>query len=407
MTRLLEDLSLETIDTFGVPVPTFTTVSSAEEAAAFVSELGRAAVLKALVPAGGRQKGGFVHFAATPEQARTAANSMLGREFKRFPVESLLISEQLPIRREFFLSITFDSTLRAPSVIFSSKGGVDIEQIAREHPTALIRQPVNVALGLRPFEARQAVSRAGLSGRCLLKTAGVLIDAYRAFRASDARLVEINPLVELDDRRIVAASALLTLDDQAKYRQPALYAKNRQDPNNGWRPLTPLEREIRAIDEADPNVGNIRFNEFEDGDIAMMVTGGGGGLTALDAMNRAGGKPATTFDIKIGPIEEKMYHATRAVLARPGLRGLVVGANFSNFTGIDIKVRGVVRALRDAAVDTRQFPVVMRFCGPNQAVANELAATVPGLEFMDERYTLEDAVDRVVARINEAGDKPE
>lgn len=400
MTRFLEDLSLEIVGCHGVPVPRSGVVSSSAEAASLAVKWGTPVVLKALVPAGGRQKGGFVRFAATPEDAAVAAEAMLGKEFKRFPVNSLLLSERLEGQREFFLSITFDSATRSPLILFSSQGGVDIEQTARENSGAVVRRPVDITLGLREFEAREIASGSGLTGNSLLATAGILVRAYRAFRASDARLIEINPLVELADGRVVAVSAVVNVDDQAGYRREALFARNRQTPNNGWRPLTPLELEIRSVDEIDPTVGNIRFNEFEEGDIAMMVTGGGGGLTALDAMSRAGGRAATTFDIKIGPIEEKMYRATLAVLRRPGLRGLVVGANFSNFTGIDIKVRGVVRALRDSGKDFTRFPVVMRLCGPNQETASELAATVPGLEYLDENYTLEDAVERVVARAN-------
>ena len=398
MTRFLEDLSLEIVASHGVPVPRYAAVASAREAAARAAEWGGEVVLKALVPAGGRQKGGFVRFASGPSEAEEAAAAMLGGEFKRFPVRSLLISERMSGEREFFLSITFDPATRSPVILFSSRGGVEIEQTAREDAAAVIRYPVDVTLGLREFEAREIASATGIVGNGLLAVASVLVSAYAAFRGSDARLVEINPLVELADGRIVAVSAVATADDQASYRQEAIFARNRQAPNNGWRPFTPLELRMKEVDDLDPNVGNIRFNEFEEGDIAMMVTGGGGGLTALDAMNRAGGRAATTFDIKIGQIEEKMYRATLAVLSRPGLKGLVVGANFSNFTGIDIKVRGVVRALRESNLDFHSFPVVMRLCGPNQEVATELAATVPGLEYLDDRYTLEDAVQRVVDR---------
>lgn len=398
MTRFLEDLSLEIVTSHGVPTPRTAVISTPTEASALAAEWNTPVVLKALVPAGGRQKGGFVRFAATPGEASAAAEAMLGKEFRRFPVNSLLLSERLDGRREFFLSITFDSATCSPIILFSSQGGVDIEQTARENSGAVVRRTVDITLGLREFEAREIVADAGLTGNTLLATAAILVRAYRAFRASDARLVEINPLVESAEGKVVAVSAVVNVDDQARYRQEALFARNRQIPNNGWRPFTSLELEMRAIDDMDPTIGNIRFNEFEDGDIAMMITGGGGGLTALDAMNRLGGKAATTFDIKIGPIEEKMYRSTLAVLRRPGIRGLVVGANFSNFTGIDIKVRGVVRALRDSGMDFSRFPVVMRLCGPNQDVAAELAATVPGLEYLDEHYTLEDAIERVVAR---------
>jgi succinyl-CoA synthetase beta subunit/citryl-CoA synthetase large subunit len=166
---------------------------------------------------------------------------------------------------------------------------------------------------------------------------------------------------------------------------------------NGWRPFTPMERRMREIDRTDPGSA-IRFNEFEDGDVAFMVTGGGAGLLAFDAILRAGGKPATTFDITPGRVEEKMYLATRAILSRPGLKGLIAGGNISNFIPIDVKVRGVMRALKELGVDPATFPVVFRFDGPANETAKALAAELPGIEYLDGATSIEDAVRRIVER---------
>lgn len=396
MTRLLENHSLDQLAARGVPVARGQAVSSPAEAESAAAELGGRAVLKALAPVGGRGKAGAIIFARDPADAGRAAEQLLGGCFRNFPVEAVLASEWLEIGREFFLSFTFDALARTPLLLFSTEGGVEIETLAAERPELVQRRQVDITTGLREFEAREVVSRAGLRGNTLLKVAQAMVGAYRTFRECDAALLEINPLVETADGRILAASAVLTLDDQAVFRHPELQHLPGQIENNGWRPLTELERAMKAIDRTDPSTGPIRFNEFEAGDLGFMVTGGGAGLLTLDTVYRLGALPATTFDIKIGEIEEKMYLATKAVLRRPGLRGLISAANFANFASIDVKVRGVVRALKELEIDCRRFPVVMRLCGPNQDEARRLAAEVPGLEYYDDTTTLEEAVERIV-----------
>jgi succinyl-CoA synthetase beta subunit len=192
------------------------------------------------------------------------------------------------------------------------------------------------------------------------------------------------------------------LDDQAAFRHPQWEQGAQQDRSNGWRPLTRLEESMREVDAIDAG-SSIRFNEFPEGRIACMMTGGGSGLVTFDQFRRLGETPATTFDITPGRVEEKMYLATKLILSRPGLAGLLAGGNITNFIPIDVKVRGVVRALEELGVDARRFPVVFRYAGPGVEVARELASAVPGLEFYDEHLSLEGAVERIVARVREGG----
>jgi succinyl-CoA synthetase beta subunit len=251
-----------------------------------------------------------------------------------------------------------------------------------------------------PFVAREIVEAGGLAGQRLLDVAAVLTRLYQVFRASDAFLVEVNPLAVDAKGVVVAPSAVVTVDDQADFRHPDWAPWVESARSNGWRPLTPLEREMRAIDATDAGSA-IRFNELElaDHGIACMITGGGSGFVALDHFRRLGERPATTFDITPGRIEQKMYLAARAILSRPGLRGLVAGGNISNFISVDVRVRGVVRALKELGVDGHRFPVVVRYAGPGAEAARALAAEVPGVEFYDERTSLEEAVERIVARV--------
>jgi len=395
MARLLEHHALNLFKEGGIPVPRFQVVSTPEEAREAAVRLGSTVVLKALIPVGGRGKAGAIRLAQSPEEAYRHAEELLGRTVLNFPVTELLVSEAVKIAQEFFVSITFDSMSRKPIVLLSSLGGVDVEAILAEHPDRLVQSAVDISLGLQPFQAREIAENAGLKGKELIAISDILPRLYRIFRQYDCQTVEVNPLALTDPGSLLALSAVMVIDNQALFRHPELAGIADPDRTNGWRPLTPLEKEMRAIDRIDSSSA-IRFNEFEGGDIAFMVTGGGAGLLAFDAILCFGGKPATTFDITPGRVEEKMYLATRAILSKPGLKGMIAGGNITNFIPIDVKVRGVMRALKELKIDPKEFPVVFRFAGPGVDVARELAVELPGIEFYDAATSLEDVVMRII-----------
>lgn len=399
MSRLLEHDSLTLLSRGGVPAPKFEVCASAEGAARALTRLGGRAVIKALVPVGKRGRAGAVKFAASEEEARARAGEILGMEVRRFPVRRLIVMEALDIRREIFCSISFDARRKCPLILFSAEGGVDVEELALDHPDKLLEWPVNILEGLKAADALALARRAGLSGGLAERVGGALSAMYRVFCEHDCEMIEVNPLAELADGRVAAAAGVVRLDEQALFRHPELAAKLGIEGGNGWRPLTPLEARMREIDAIDPHVGAIRFSEL-DGDIGFMVTGGGYGLSSLEALLRLGGKPATTFDITPGRYEEKMREAVKAVLSMPGLKGLVLAGNVSNFTRVDIKTAGVVRALKEAALDYEKFPVVVRYAGPGVEEARRLIAEVPGVEWHEDEASIEDVMERIVARVH-------
>lgn len=395
MARLLEQHALRLLQEAEVPVPAFEVVSTPAASKAAAIRLGGPVVLKALIPVGGRGKAGAIKPAKSPEEAELGAREMLGRSMLHFPVDELLVSEAVPIAEEFFVSLTFDSTARKPVLLFSPSGGVDVETILAKDPSQLIEHTIDVSLGLSQLQSRKMAESACLKGKLLTEVADILCALYRLFRRYDVETLEINPLILTADERIIAASAVIVIDDQALFRHPELADIADPQLTNGWRPLTALEKEMREIDRIDPGSA-IRFNEFDSGDIAFMITGGGAGLLALDAILRLGGKPATTFDITPGRVEEKMYLATKAILSKPGLKGMIAGGNITNFIPIDVKVRGVMRALKELQIDAEKFPVVFRFAGPGVETAKALAAELPAIRFCDAATSLEEAVKRIV-----------
>lgn len=395
MARLLEHHALSLLREAEIPVPKFEVVSSPGGGKEAATRLGGPVIVKALIPVGRRGKAGAIKAAQTPEEAELAVRELLGRSILNFPVRELLVSEAIPIAREFFASLTFDSMFRTPRLLFSPSGGVDVESVLAEEPSQLIEQAIDFEAGLTRSQAETIAASTGLKGKPRKKLADALSALYHLFRRYDAETVEINPLVLTNDERAMAASAVVVIDDQALFRHPELADIADPELTNGWRPLTALEKEMRKIDRIDTGSA-IRFNEFDSGDIAFMMTGGGAGFLALDTILRLGGRPATTFDITPGRVEEKMYLATKAILSKPGLKGMIAGGNITNFIPIDIKVRGVMRALKELKIDPTNFPVVFRFAGPGEEVARDLAAELPGIEFYDAATSIEDAVKKIV-----------
>ena len=397
LSRLLENDSLTLLGEGGLPVPRFEVCSDADEAARAAERMGGRVVIKALVPVGKRGKAGAVKFAASADEARPHAEAILGMEVRRFPVSKLIVMEALDIRREIFCSISFDAPRKCPLILFSAEGGVDVEELAENHPDKLLEWPVNILEGLNVEDALELVRRAGLTGDLADQVACAVCAMYGVFCAHDCEMIEVNPLAELADGRLVAAAGVVQLDAQALFRHPELEAKLGVEGGNGWRPFTELEMRMREIDAIDPHVGAIRFSEL-DGDIGFMVTGGGYGLSSLEALLDEGGKPATTFDITPGRYEEKMRRAVKAVLSKPGIKGLLLAGNVSNFTRVDIKVAGVVRALKEAALDFNTFPVIIRYAGPGVEEARKLIAEVPGVEWHEDEASIEDLARRIVSR---------
>lgn len=393
MARLLEHEALALLAEAHVDIPPWHVVDSAEAASAAAAKVARPVVLKALVPAGGRGQAGLVRVAKDAREAGGVAMELLGRHLGHFPVRRLLVMERLDIAEEHFVSLTFDPACRGPVLLYSRAGGVDV---ARHADATLHRRPIDVTRGLQPFDGREVAVQAGLRGDLIVQAGHLLERLYGVFCACDAQLVEINPLVVTTRARLRPAAAVIDLDDQALFRHPELTARLSDEAGIGTRPFTALERRVREIDAAGPQPSGIRFVEFLDGDIAFMVTSGGAALTALGQLVALGGRPANAFDITPGPNEEKIYLTARALLARPRLCGLIAGGNVKNFTRVDIHIRAIVRALRDAGIDPRRFPVVLRFAGPGIEVAREIVAGLPGLELYEGDTSLEAAVRRIV-----------
>jgi succinyl-CoA synthetase beta subunit len=394
MARLLEQDVKALLQARDIPVPRGAAASSAQEAADIASGLGAPVVVKALVPANRRGLGGGVLIAAAPEQAAAAAAALLGSTFAGSDVEQVLVEERLELDRELFLSVVLDDDRGLPVVLASRHGGIDVEasfEDPQRAPAVLELDPWRNAL---PFQFRRLWRSAGLEGSELLRVTDLTRRAVDAFFELDATTLELNPLA-LVAGQPVAVGALLAVDDLALPRHRDLAALVVADELG--RPPTALERKAAAVAAVDPYRGTARFIEL-DGDIGLLVGGGGGSLVFFDAVRRAGGRPACYTEIGGNPSADKVRELTRVVLSCPGVRGLLVGHNITNNTQVDLVAQGVVAALADLGIDPRAFPVVARELGTNDEEGRRLFEQA-GVECRGEESTMEHAARRIVERV--------
>lgn len=399
MGRVLENHSKALIRQHAVPVPQHWTVASGEEAEQVALKYGKPVVLKALVPVGKRGKAGAVKFANTPSQAREAAETLLNMTVRNFPVEKVLVEERLNIREEWYVSLTIDPQKQLPVIIATTEGGVDVEELIKKNPGKVVFFHVDPFCGLMPYQAKEIWHRLGLTGKPLVQASAILCRLYEVFTRYDCYLLEINPLVLTEEGNVVAAASVMGVDDAALFRQPQLEGIVEVGSERSWRPLTRLEKEMIAVNNADYR-GTARYTEMNDGDIGFMCGGGGGSLLSFDALVKLGGKPANYSETGGNPPEEKVYGLTKGILSKEGVRGLFVAHNITNNTQIDVMARGIVRAIKELGIDPKTFPIVVREAGVNDEEGRRIFEEA-GITYFGEEVTIEEAAAKMIEKMKE------
>lgn len=338
-----EHRAKEVFRRYGIPVPRSQLVASPEA----VVDPPLPCAVKAQVLVGGRMKAGGIRFAATREEAREAVAALLGMEIGGYEVRQVLLEEELAIAEELYLSVTIDRSARAPLLMASRLGGVDIESVPEE---ALVRLHVPPLLGIQPFVLRRLRNGLGLPGAAAEALTDVAARLYRLFREEDAELVEINPLVLTEDGGLVAGDAKLVLEDNALYRHPE-YEDVEQD-------LTPLEAEAQARGIAFIQLG---------GDIGVIANGAGLTMATMDVLHLQGGKPGVFLDLGGTDDPETVKEAFLLMLkARPRVVFLNI---FGGITKCDTVALGVREAFEASEAET---PIVARIRGVNEEEARRI-----------------------------------
>lgn len=400
MARVLENVGKELLKKNGIPVPEFQVVEGIAEACSAAEQIGFPVVVKALVPVGKRGKAGAVKFAESSEEVEKAAAEILGMTVRNFPVEQLLIEKKIAIVRELYFSVTFDNSQKSTVMIVSSEGGVDIEEIASRYPDKVVKQPLDLRKGLQQYQAKEICSELGLRGKILQKATQVIWRLYRIFEKYEATILEVNPLAVTTGDGIVAAAILMGVDDDALYRQPELSTKVEAGSDRAWRPLTPLEKEMIAVDAAESYRGTARYTEMDGGDIGFLCGGGGGSLLVYDTLLQYGGQPANYTEFGGNPTETKVAGLVKGVLSKPGVKSFFMDANITNNTQTNLVAKGIIMAFEEKGIDPKTFPTVVRLAGVNDKEAKRICSEA-GIEYYGDEITMEDAARIIVNKMEE------
>ena len=392
--RLLEHQSKKLLSNFGLVFTEPTPVESMGEVRAAIERVGLPAVLKAQTPFGGRGNAGAVRFAESIDQAVTAAEALLGMDVRGTTVEVISIEPKLNYERDFYVGITWDTVAKLPVALLSLAGGVDVEA-AQSNQVA--RQPFDPWTGLAPYKAREMAAEAGLTGKTLVGIGEILAKLSQAFLACDGITMEINPLVVTKDDTLVGLDARVEIEGEAVYRQKEQLAPlGELTMTAAGRPPTPLEMEAQRIDARDHRGVAGRVVEF-DGDLALLIGGGGASLTVFDAIKAHGGNPASYCEVGGNPTEEKVAAITSLLLSKPGVRGMAVIMNVVNNTRADVIARGVVMGVEEAGKKPAETISLFRVPGNWEGEAREIMEAA-GVEVHGREMSLDAAARLAVER---------
>jgi succinyl-CoA synthetase beta subunit len=357
----------------GIAVPNGGLGKSADEAAEIAEKIGPC-VVKAQVPTGKRGKAGGIALAATADEARSEAERILALEITGFPVQTVLVEQQVPIAKEFYAAVLNDSDTKGPLLLFSAEGGMDIEEIAENHPDALVRLPVDIREGLNKETIDAALPQIeGVDRGALIDTLSKL---YEAYIQNDAELMEINPLVATDDGHVIALDCKYTLDDSALRRHEELAKSGAPDK------LTELEQRGQDI--------GFKYIELE-GNVGVLSNGAGLTMTTMDAISHYGGDPANFLEIG-GHAYTLGKQALEVVLGNPRVKVLLI-----NFCGAiartDVMTGGVLEAWDDV---NPQVPVFWSISGTGEDEAKAMLKDKLGAESYP---TMDEAVKAAVEAV--------
>jgi len=338
----------------GVPVPRGEVTLNTADAPAIAKRLGTpVVVVKAQIHAGGRGKGGGVKLANSPDEAEKLTKDMLGMTLVTHQtgpegrvVQRVLIEEGLQMQRELYLSLLLDRAAGKPVMMASAAGGMDIEEVAAKTPEKIIKVYIEPGIGIVPFEARQLGFAIGLDGAHVNKFVKLAAALYEAFVATDASLVEINPLVITAAGELLALDAKMNFDDNALYRHPDI-------------------KDLRDTGEEDPleiEASKFNLNYIHlDGNIGCMVNGAGLAMATMDIIKLAGGEPANFLDVGGGANAEQIRNAFKILMSDKNVKAVLINI-FGGILRCDVLAQGVIAAVKELGVPV---PIVIRMEGTN------------------------------------------
>jgi succinyl-CoA synthetase beta subunit len=373
---LLEYQGKQLLARHGVAVPSGNVATTVDEAVQAADAIGYPCVVKAQVQIGGRGKLGGIKVANSREEAREHAGAILGMDIRGLRVHEVWIEQASDIAAEYYASIVFDRSAQAPLVMLSTKGGMDIELVAEEHPEAIASLHVDPLLGFQDFHGRRLAFQAGVDSDVVRPVGAILAKLYEAFTAEEAMLVEVNPLIVTPEREIRALDAKVTLDDSALFRHPD---------NAALRDLSAEDPQEQMAKER-----GLTYVKL-DGDIGILGNGAGLVMSTLDVVAHVGGRPANFLDAGGGSKADAIVAAVEVILSDEKVRAVLFNI-FGGITRCDEVAKGLIEAFGQVQPEV---PFVVRLDGTNDEEGRRLLADaqLPGLEVC---ATMLEAAERVV-----------
>ena len=383
----------------GIPVPEGKPAFSADEVKQIAKDLGEPVVIKAQAWTTSRFAKGLIQFADNPEEAYKKAKDLFGKTVNNFPVEVLLVEKKINIQSEYYGGIIINDALKTPEIIFSSRGGSGIEEIAQKYPDSIARMPIDIIDGLKDYHARNLIAKTGIHGKTQMNLANLLVKLWQIAKKYEARSAEINPIMQTADGRFLAADCRITVDDYAVFRHPELGIEIAREFGN---PPTPLDKIAYDVEKNDYR-GTFYFIQLEQGFkkgdryVAFHGAGGGGSMMSMDALQSRGFKIANFTDTSGNPPASKVYRAAKIMLSQKNIDGY-----FGSGSGVASQeqvnsARGLVKAFRE---DRLSVPAVIRLGGNMEDEALEiLTKCTDDLPVQVEGYKKDDPADYCAKRL--------
>jgi succinyl-CoA synthetase beta subunit len=361
--KIHEYQAKEILQKFGVPIPRGRVATSPDEAYAIAKELGTAVVVvKAQIHAGGRGKGGGVKVVKSADEARQKASEILGMMLKTHQtgpegqqVRRLFIEQGVEIEKELYLGFVLDRAVKRIVMMMSAEGGMDIEEVAAKTPEKIKKVAIDPVLGLMPNQVRDVVFSLNLPAAIAGKAVKMCTALYNAYIATDATILEINPLIITKQGELLALDAKMNFDDNAMFRHPDIL-------------------ELRDLAEEDPKETEAKAHDLSyialDGNVGCMVNGAGLAMATMDIIKHYGGQPANFLDVGGGATAEKVTAAFRIILQDPKVRAVFVNI-FGGIMKCDVIAQGIIQAARDVKIEV---PVVVRLAGTNVELGKKMLA---------------------------------
>lgn len=374
--RLLEYQGRKVLKSSGAELPEGEVAETPTEASRIAGKIGGKVVVKAQIPVGGRGKAGGIKIAENPDQAEEYATDLLNSEIKGERVGNVLVVEAVDIENEYYLSVILDRAEKEPVIMFSTEGGVDIEQVAEETPSAIHKVHVDPLLGVQPYQIRGLLYEAEIDDDLFKSLYGTVENLYEGFEKYGATLMEINPLALTGEEEFSILDSKVIIDDESRSRKEI---EKMLSGDTGAARETELEE--RASEEG------LQYVEL-DGDIGIIGNGAGLVMSTLDVVSEKGGKPANFLDVGGGADAETMEKSFRLVTSKEEVEGLFVNI-FGGITRCEEIAKGLVGALEDV----EELPLVVRLIGTNEKEGREILRE-HGIESAE---SLEDGAGEIVS----------